>query len=209
MTLGRRICPTHDLPSATSGSNALATGIAGRTLISPYGQGDFHQSCGLVAPINALRLALLGHAPLTKSDCRDLHDAGIAFLHRKGWLSDALIEGMGLRRRLSLARHLACQASITNCQVEIERPDKPAVVTIGDVFDWIETSLAAGRPVMVSLLGGLDHYTVVSAITSRTLQLFDSNGHRFLRRGACSVDGSTFHQIPTNGLLRIAVHRSG
>ncbi len=163
--------------------------------------------CALYASINALRLALADHTPLTESRCKELFAAGINFLHRKDGLHTAATTGMGTKRRLALVRLLAKLVSATNYQVVVERPDHSSWSTIDDAFCWIDESLAAGKPVLIALLGALDHYTVIAGSTAATLRLFDSTGIRFVRKSKCGLR-TGFHQIPFNGLLRIAVERT-
>lgn len=136
-----------------------------------------------------------------------LFAAGIAYLDRKNGLRDALIDGVETGRRISLARHLAKFVSASNCQVTIERPDSAGWQSIErHVFPWIEQSLLAGKPVLITLTGGLEHHTVVCGMTSRTMKLFDSSGHRFIRKASCGLR-SSFYQLPLNGLCRVALQR--
>jgi hypothetical protein len=207
--VGRALSPTHHFQSRTSPTSSGTTiDIAARHRIEPLLQGSLDGLCGLYGAINALRLALADQSPLTKSDCRKLFADGVEFLHGKKGLSNAAVEGMGTHRRFALARHLARQISSPRRRVQIERVDHRALRTIEGVLDWIEVSLTQGMPVLLTLTGGLEHYTVVAGATSKTLRLFDSSGHRFIRKSSCSIR-SGFYQIPPNGLLRVAVNRSG
>jgi hypothetical protein len=200
---GRATSPTH----AASAQHLLVE-IGARHRIQPFHQGALDGLCPLYAALNALRLTLADHAPLSKADSKALFAQGIVYLYKKDWLADAVLEGMSLKRGRSLAQYLARQVSRTHCHVEIERADPSVGKSIDHVFAWVEESLRLSRPVMIALFGGLDHYTVAAGMTSKTLQFFDSCGHNFLRRSSCGLR-SGFHQIPPNGLLRIAVHRSG
>lgn len=198
--------PRH-LPQRPSCPSAIVE-ISARHRLTPYAQGDFSTCCALYSTINALRLAVDDVSSLSRSACESLYRLGVAFLARQGGLTEAAIDGIRLRRRLNLARHLARAVNIDGCEVVVERPDLTVLSSIEDVFCWIELSLAEGAPVLVSLEGGLDHYTVAAGITSKSLLLFDSSGQRLLRRSSCGLR-SGFYQIDPRGLLRIAVHRSG
>lgn len=176
--------------------------------MQPLHQGDLTGFCGLYAVVNALRLAMADNAPLTKAQCKQLFAAGIDLLDRKNVLGEVAVAGMGTKRRLALARHLAKLVSPTNCQVVVERSYHSTWSTLDDAFGWIDESLAAGKPVLIPLLGALDHYTVIAGSTAATLQLFDSTSLRFIRKSSCG-HRTGFHQIPFNGLLRIAVERPG
>lgn len=203
---GRALSPTHirDKPAPLKAGATIE--IAARHRIEPMLQGDLDGLCGLYGAINAIRLALADHLPLGPSASRELFAEGVEFLHCKRGLFAATIEGMGTRRRLALVRHLTRQIRAPQIQIAVERPDHSDWLSMADVFRWIECSLASGSPVLVELASGLDHYTVVAGITSATLLLFDSSGHRFIRKSSCGLR-SGFHQIPPNGLLRVAVHR--
>ena len=130
--------------------------------------------------------------------------AGITFLQRKDGLQEAVTEGMYLRRRLALARHLAARASDADLRFVVERPAHDRWKSIEDVLAWMAESLAHHQPVLVPLMGGIDHFTVVAGITPRTLILFDSDGLSFVRKASCGL-GKGFHKIPPNGLLSVAV----
>jgi hypothetical protein len=176
-------------------------------MLEPLIQGDCTGLCALYSTLNAIRLALADHMPLTRAQCTELFAAGIDHLHRKRNLNVAIIEGMGLRRRLSLAQHLVKLVSTTKCQVTVERADYADWSTIADIFGWIEQSLSVSRPVMIAFVGSLNHYSVVVRSAPGTLGLFDSS-MRFVRKSSCGLrDG--YHHIPPNGLLRVAVHRPG
>ena len=162
--------------------------------------------CSLYAAIHSLRLALADYEPIGRSRCLELFEVGVGFLGRKMELEEAIVLGVGIRRRTALVRHLARAVSTSNCQLEVHHPNYESWSSIADVFGWIEGSIAQGMPVLVTLTGGLDHHTVVAGATPTTLQLFDSGGHRFLRKASCGLREG-YHRIPPKGLLRIAVHR--
>lgn len=194
-------------PPASISNSQTTTEIGARHRLEPLAQGGLDGLCGLYDAVNALRLALADDAPLTQPRCKALFAEGINYLHRKRGLDAAVVHGMGLQRRLALTRHLAKLVSTTNCQFVVERPVTP-LLSMEDVFAWVEDSLAGGLPVLITLTGGLEHHTVVAGVTSKTLLLFDSGGQRFLRKSSCGLR-SGYYQIPPNSLFRIAVHRSG
>jgi hypothetical protein len=181
--------------------------IAARHRLEPLRQSDVDGLCAILSALNAVRLALADHAPINKAKSKELFAAGVDYLHRKDGLRAAVISGVGTKRRLALTRHLAKQVSAINCQVVVECPNHSAWTSIQDPFDWIDGSLAAGKPVLASLVGSIDHYTVVAGSTPATLQLFDSSGHQFLRKSSCGLRCG-YHQLPPQGLLRVAVGRT-
>lgn len=198
---------THRFPSQHPFSGTVAE-ISARRRLAPYAQGDFSTCCALYSAINGLRLAIDDIAPLSRPACETLYRLGIAFLDRRRGLAEAAVDGVRLRRRLALVRYLARALGAEGYQVAVERPDIATIASTEDVIRWIELSLADQKPVLVSLEGGLDHYTVIAGVTPKALLLFDSSGQRFLRRSSCGLR-SGFYQIDPRGLLRIAVHRSG
>lgn len=149
------------------------------------------------------------HAPLTKAQCKQLFAAGVEYLDRKNALGEVAVTGMGTKRRLALARHLAKVVStITSCRVVVQRPDHAAWSSINDAFGWIDQSLSEGKPVLIAQMGGLRHFTVIAGTTPTRLEFFDSAGLRFVKKSSCGLD-TGFHRIPFKGLLRIAVERHG
>jgi hypothetical protein len=158
--------------------------------------------CSLYAVINGLRLACDPIKPVTVNRSRELFAEGVKFLHRKNGLSEAVTDGMYTRRRLALAQSLAALASTSERVCRIERAD-PAMKSMDEVFNWITSSIFDGQPVLIPLMGGLDHLSVVSAVSSKLLFLFDSSGLAHVRKSSCGRN--RHHQIPVNALMRISV----
>ena len=176
--------------------------------IEPFHQGKLDGLCGLYAPIKALRLVRLGHAPLSRLQCKQLFADGTHFLNRRGKFGEIATEGMGLRRSYSLACHLAKKASTEKFAFQIERPQHQLWGSINDVFEWIEASLVLHQPVLIPLANSLDHYSVVVGTTAKALHLFDSSGVSFVRKSNCGLRKG-IHHIPPSGLLRFTVRPSG
>lgn len=177
--------------------------------VEPFRQGELDRLCGLYAIINGIRLALKAHdTGLTPKRSRTLFEVGSEFLTLKRGLQEALGHGMGLRRWHALARHLARAISDDVCTVTVETADVADWRGITDAWRWIDQSLGAKKPVLIPLLKGMDHYSVVMSATPLTLRLFDSVGVAFVRKASCGFT-SAFHIVPPKGLLRIAVQRPG
>jgi hypothetical protein len=181
--------------------------IAARHCLEPYRQGELDALCGLYGPINALRLALANTSPLSKARCKTLLVEGAELLDRKMGFAAAAVSGIGTKRRLALVRQLAKLVSTSKFIVTVERPDREAWSSIDDVLDWITVSLAHGKPVLIALAGGVNHFTVVAGMTPTALQLFDSCGQQFIRKSSLGL-GGRYYRVPLNGLLRIAVEQS-
>jgi hypothetical protein len=182
--------------------------ITARHRIEPFQQGGLDLLCGLLSPLNSIRLALYGIAPLSKAGSRKLFEAAAELLHRKRGGPEALYAGIGTRRWHEIARCMAKQASNATIAVEVERPGFAVKPTTDEIFAWIELSIAAGKPVLIRLKKGLNHFTVVAGITPTRLLLFDSCGHRFVKRASCEGPENFYH-LPRKALLRIAVSRRG
>lgn len=183
--------------------------IAARHAIEPFQQSDLTKLCGLFAPLNSIQLALHAHASLSKAGSRKLFEAGADFLHSKAGGTAALTSGMGTRRCHQIARCMAECASNSTIAVEVQRPEFDAEPTTDDVLAWVETSVAAGMPVLLRLKGStLDHFSVCAGITPTKMLLHDSAGLRFVKRR--SVEGPDgLYRIPGRSLLRIAVRQRG
>jgi len=199
-------CTSSSTPAASHTPSRPGIEITARHAIEPYSQGNLDSLCGLYAAINALRLALHDDGGQTKADAKHLFGQAIAYLDRKGALAETLAHGMETRRWHALVRHLAKHAATDSLTVDLERPEFHAKPTIADIFGWIDTSLAEGKPVLVQLSHGLNHFSVVAGATSASLKLFDSDGHRFVRRASCGIKEG-FHHIPPKALLRLSVRR--
>lgn len=208
----RHFEPTARLAKSTSSYDDTRRGfvprqplieIGARHQLAPLAQGELDSLCSLYAVINGLRLACHPTAPMTKAQSKKLFLHGIAYLDRKKGLEEAVTEGLYTRRRSALARHLASLASSPERRFLVERAN-PDLNSIEEIFGWIADSIFDCRPVLVSLMGRLNHLSVVSGISSKKLLLFDSGGLNHVRKSSCGMrDGH--HQIAPNGLMRITV----
>lgn len=199
----------HSLGAANSQRTHL---VASRD-IQPFQQGEFDYFCGLYATINAIRLARAGRAPLNYLQTCQLFTAGVAFLSGKGLLEQSLTWGMELDCRYDLAGHLAAEASDNYLNLTVECADGAGWSNIHDAFGWIERSLADQKPVLAYIDGRLgpttlDHYSVISAISAKTITLFDSIDLRYLRKSNCSLSEGRY-LLPAEGLLRIVATSTG
>ncbi len=143
------------------------------------------------------------------TDSSKVYAASTERLARKGALHEALTWGVEQRRQLAIARHVAALVSSDSFTVSVERPAQAKWV-VDHAFNWIEESLAAGKPVMIRLIGavGLDHFTVVSACTANTLHLFDSGTRRYVRKDSVGLRKGT-NVIPALSIMRLALEPLG
>lgn len=195
--------PSHDDSRLRFMPRQPLVEIGTRHRIEPLVQGELDSLCSLYAVLNALRLACPPSDPMTTAQSRKLFAQGVKYLHRKGGLEEAVTVGLYSRRRFALARYLAGAASSPRRKFAVERAS-PDMRTIDDIFRWISDSIFDGRPILIPLMGGLDHLSVVSGTTDKLVLLFDSSGLSHIRKSSCGV-GRGFHQISANGLMSMAV----
>ena len=74
--------------------------LPGVALCSPFAQGDLDNLCGLYAAVNAICVTSAPIRPFSPADAKHVLHAGVVYLQRRGWLSDALIDGMALQRQM-------------------------------------------------------------------------------------------------------------
>ena len=192
-------------PPQTSAKHQVVE-IPARRLIKPYRQGELDALCGLYSALNALCLALYGCSTLSRPVVDYLFELGADYLDCKRGAGTAMASGVETRRWHALTRKLADRLSSPPFMVDVERAELGATPTMSDVFDWIATSITEEKPVLICFEGGIEHFSVVAGITASTLQLFDSDGHRFVRRSSCGIR-SGFYRVSPKALLRIAVRR--
>jgi hypothetical protein len=208
MGAGEPLCPTHIQTAQSPDFGRRSTAeIAAWRQLTPHAQGDLIGLCALYSTTNAIQLVLASVQPLSRAASQALFVEGLRYLDRKNGLLAAAVDGIGPRRRLSLAKHLARHASTGSYSIQIERADHKRLRSIAQIMRWIEISLRDDKPVLMGLEGGLEHWTVVAAVTPKTLVLFDSV-QQFIRKSSCHLAGG-YIQIAANCLLRVAVNRSG
>ena len=193
-------------PTASASPPSLPVEIAARHAIESFRQGELDGLCSIYSAVNAIRLALHDLAPLSKACAKDLFERGVTYLDKRDGVAETLVAGTSIRRWHGIVRRLAGDASNAMVVVDVEQPDFDHRPAIDEILAWIEASIAAGKPVLVHLAEGIDHFTVVAGVTPSRLQLFDSCGHRFIRRQSC-VGPNSYYRIPPKALLRIVVSR--
>jgi len=166
--------------------------------------------CGLYAIINALRLLLANVRPLTPSVSEDLFTHGVRMLEENGRLASSLYSGVRVLMCQRLALELAAEAGrMTGYEVLAWRPfQRCRELPRTELMEFLETMIDQGSPVLVHLGGDYGHHTVVSGYTRTRLNLFDSVGHKWIRRGSCDVesDSSTArHQIYMRSLTALGL----
>lgn len=186
--------------------NAPATTLLHRALkLQPLKQGGLDGLCGLYAGINALRLLLAADRPLTPAKVRVLFKDGIRLLIKREKLAAAVFNGIpdGTWHRL-LAKLVARASTSTGVLIAMDRPfEHRDRVSRRDLFKAVEAAVDARQPVLVSLSGKHQHYTVICGYTAGRLIQFDSGSLSWLSRKLCGPTKSRQdwqHEIDTASL---------
>ncbi len=142
--------------------------------VTSFGHGEVERSSGLYAILNALRLALEPHRPLTQ------HWAWIAYGHAvdrwqtQGCLLEALIRGIDFATAVETARRLSGLLSDEQIAITVEEPQRHKGHSHSKSCAWIKASLAQDCPVVIRLCRKDRRYSVVGGIDDQRLYLFDS-----------------------------------
>lgn len=182
--------------------------LPGVALCSPFEQGDLDNLCGLYAAVNAICVTSAAVRPLRPSEAQHVLHAGVAFLQRRGWLADALIDGMVLHRQRAVTQHMGKAASrMTGFNMTVA-PILQARSTLSAdaAFDLIASRLAAGSAVTACFENTLWHYTVIAGMSASRLYLFDSAGLHWIERRSVGVSGKRSqarHWVSLSSLIEV------
>ena len=148
-------------------------------VLKPYLQGDLDALCGLYSSINAIRLAIYDEKKLTKRHARDLMEEGLDYLgRRKLRLLSICAYGMGKTRRLKLIQYLF-KYILMEWDIELEIipfiPDESDRLE-ASFIEFIRQQLTIGNPVCIKMKGAHNHYSVITGLSSKYIELFDSDG---------------------------------
>lgn len=186
-------------------SRAMLPGVA---LCSPFEQGDLDNLCGLYAAVNALCVTSAPIRPLSTSEAQHVLHAGVSYLQRRGWLADALIDGMTLPRQRAVTQQMGKAASrIAGLNVSITQivPGRPKF-TAHAALELIASRIAAGSAVIACFENTLWHYTVISGTSAGRLYLFDSAGLHWIERRSIGVSvkrSQARHCVSLSSLIEV------
>ena len=158
--------------------------------MQPFHQGDLDSLCGLYAAINALRLVLAPVRRVKRPEALNWFRTGLEFLGKTGNLQDIIGDGIGPPEWLELMEMLAVAAgAAAGCRVVVVQPLRYiARATRARMHGTIDDAIVCGQPVLITLSGVHDHYSVVSGFTPFSLRLFDSGHLQRLRRSDCGTE---------------------
>ena len=184
------------------------TMLPGLALCSPFEQGDLDNLCGLYAAVNAICVTSATVRPLTPSEAQQVLHAGVSYLQRRGWLADALIQGMPLPRQRAVTHHMGRAASrIAGLNVSITKivPGRPKL-TAHAALELIASRIAARSAVIACFENTLWHYTVIAGMSASRLYLFDSAGLHWIERrsiGLSAERSQARHCVSLSSLIEV------
>lgn len=172
----------------------------------PFQQGEGSELCGLYSVLNGIQLALWPDRKLSQAQLKRLIRLG-ADSASLGLL-DVLGRGIDEEPWLELAREMLEAASdLTGQRI------RPHYFLRGRARSRTETALraiqrqiAAQRPVIVMLWGGYNHATVISGVSPRRVELFDSIGFKWVKRSSLGLDhawSTKLHRIPKRSAMAL------
>lgn len=184
------------------------TMLPGVALCSPFEQGDLDNLCGLYAAVNAICVTSAPIRPLTPSEAQHVLHAGVSYLQRRGWLADALIDGMPLPWQRAVTQHMGIAASRMTGLSVTATPILPArsTVQVHAILDLIASRLVAGSAVIACFENTLWHYTVIGGMSASRLYLFDSAGLHWIERRSVGVSGKRSqarHCVSLSSLIEV------
>ncbi len=152
--------------------------------LKPLQQGHMSSLCGLYSAINAVRLAIQPHR-LNKTQLHVMYVRGIDGLSSRRKLKTVLGHGMNEDLWFALIGELIDYANET-----LNLSLKPVKTLTGDAAQnrrsaivRVKQDVRLERPVLVCLLGALNHYSVICGYAGERLILFDSSGFRWVCAG--------------------------
>lgn len=157
--------------------------LAGRRELQPYQQGELDALCGPYAVLNMVRLVTAPYKRLTRSACWELFGELMAELGERGRRPAAVTEGCGTGQVVHMVGR-AKRWLRDRCGLEL-RVERPFVGRHKrhQAGARLLTMLARHleEPARAVLLGLVEHWTVVRAVSDQRLVLFDSAGGVYLR----------------------------
>ena len=164
--------------------------LAASLTATPLKQGDLDGLCGIYAIINSVRLLC---AEVSRELLARLFKGLVRALKRV--LDKPLVTvwaGMEWRTLLFLVDHcIAYVRRTVGIRLRATLPPKfvRRAASVDRMWSELDKGLSRNRVAILCIEGAISHWTVVHAVTSETLRLFDSSGRHILRRSYCSVSG--------------------
>jgi hypothetical protein len=152
----------------------------------PFQQGGLDSLCGLYSIINAERIINRS----SDDETQHLFDDLVHFLSRRGLLSKVLVGGIIHVQMLLILDKVIGKQRISSVEIPWRGVPNPDLTTF-----WVsmESFLdgTPGRSIILGLQGYHDHWTVIEAITDKTILLYDSSLIKRLARSHCTTTHTT------------------
>lgn len=167
--------------------------LAAADMLYPLQQGELDGLCGLYAIINAMRLAVCFHQPLTDAQTDKLFAAGVTWLDRRSLLAAVVRSGMSQRVWRELMAYLATRLPKDMSRAVGFQPliKTGAATSLTTAYQHVFAALERGWPVLALISDSYDHFTVINGVTATRLLLFDSYGYHWLNRQSCTLTRGT------------------
>jgi hypothetical protein len=148
----------------------------------PFQQGGLDSLCGLYSIINAERIVNRS----SDEDAQKLFDDLIHFLSRRGLLSKLLIGGILHPQMLLILDKVVGKQRIAEVTIPWRGVPNPDLTTFWKSMQSFLDG-TPGRAIILGMEGYHEHWTVIEAITSRSILLFDSAKIKRLPRPYCTT----------------------
>jgi hypothetical protein len=157
-----------------------------RPALKPWRQGHFDGLCGLYAIVNAMRAVC---PDLNAARCEALFMHLSRALHRDAARPRNLITGgiplSLLWRLVAKARHFLASKYGTIVRAHRLPWRIRATGHLQSIWRALAREVCADAVAIISIVGTMDHWTVVTRVQNRQLHLLDSDDMRVLRRSTC------------------------
>ncbi|MBV9405468.1 MAG: hypothetical protein JO211_09000 [Acidobacteriaceae bacterium] len=157
----------------------------------PLRQGDLDGLCGIYAIINSVRL--LCRRASTRF-CAKLFRFLLKALERRCrrpiaiiWrgMSPRILQGLLDQCFAFVRKHLGMTLESSGLPKKMRKQKSESIL-----WHHLSDRMRQGNIAIICLDGAYSHWTVVHAITPKTIRLLDSSGPRFLRRESCAIASS-------------------
>lgn len=182
--------------------------LVGARNLEPLKQGSLDGLCGLYAIINAIRLTLYPERKLSHAQQCQLFRRGIRTYRRRRNLAKLIRSGMTERAWCELCDDLVGYANAMLGTGIAQRMVFEALepLRIRAALGSIKRQIESGHPVLISLAGTYNHYTVVVGYRLGRLYLFDSGPYRWIRTRSVGTE-TTYpdarHQLGPTGSIAL------
>lgn len=178
--------------------------LAGARYLEPLKQGSLDGLCGLYAIINAIRVTLYPERKLSPAQQYKLFKRGIRTYRRRRNLAKLIRSGMTERAWLEICDDLIGYANAMLGTKIAQRMVFEALepLRIRAALGTIKRQIESGHPVLISLAGTYNHYTVVVGYRLGRLYLFDSGPYRWISARSCGTThtrSEARHQLRPRG----------